>query len=124
MKVLVVVAAFMASVGVPATAFGQVPERFLETWVVDANATAKTIADDPNMAPENKLGWTERWLASGAGVEVTGGSITFSGLEGGTIDLPVALEEDLADLAILSSVIPGRSRQRLHCVDHRKRRSG
>ena len=111
MKVLTAVAAFTVTVGVPATAFGQVPDRFLGSWVVDAEATAKTIADDPDMAPENKPGWTERWLASGAEVEITRGSITFSGLEGGTIDLPVALDEDLADRAVLSAVIPGRSRQ-------------
>ena len=111
MKALTAFAAFTVAAGVPPTAVGQVPVRFLGTWVVDAEATASTIAADPSMAPENKPGWTERWLASGAELEITRSSITFSGLEGGTLDLSVALQEDSGDRTLLSAVIPNPSRQ-------------
>ena len=111
MKALTAFAAFTVAVGVPPTAVGQVPARFLGTWVVDAEATASTIAADISMPPENKAGWTKRWLASGAELEITRTSITFRGLEGGTIDLSVALQEDSEDRTLLSAVIPDPSRQ-------------
>ncbi len=73
MKYLTAVIAIAAIAAAPTTAYGQVPVSFLGTWVVDAAGTASRIAADPGMAPENKPGWTERWLASGAELE-TGGS--------------------------------------------------
>jgi len=111
MKALTTFAAFTVALGVPPTAVGQVPARFLGTWVVDADLTAKTIADDPSMVPENKPGWTERWRASGAELEITSTAIFFRGLEGGTIDLTVTLQGDSGDRTVLSAAIPGPSGQ-------------
>jgi len=62
MKYLTAVIAIAAIAAAPTTAYGQVPVSFLGTWVVDAAGTASRIAADPGMAPENKPGWTERWL--------------------------------------------------------------
>ncbi len=111
MKALTAFAAFAVAVVVPPKAVGQVPARFLGTWVVDAEATASTIAADPNMDPENKPGWTERWLSSGTEVEIAGTSITFRHLEGATFDLAVSLEDDSGDRTLLSAVLPDPSRQ-------------
>ena len=91
MKYLIAVIAISAIAGPPATAHGQVPVSFLGTWVVDAQKTASRIAADPNMAPENKPGWTERWLASGAELEITDDAIGLRNLEGGSIILSITL---------------------------------
>ena len=111
MKALTAFAAFTVVVGVPATAAGQVPVRFLGIWVVDAEATASTIAADPDIYPDNKPGWTERWLTSGAEVEITEASIAFRHLEGATFDLAVSLEDDAEDRTLLSAVLSDPSRQ-------------
>jgi hypothetical protein len=111
MKSLTVVIAIAAIAGSPATAYGQVPMSFLGTWVVDAGETAARIAADPSMAPENKPGWTERWLASGAELEITDDALSVRGLEEGPITLSVTLAEDMGDGTLLAAVLPGSSRQ-------------
>ncbi len=86
-------------------AFAEVPERFLGTWVVDKEATARTIADDPNMAPENKPGWTKRWLEVGAEARITESAISFHGLGERPMTAAVVLEEDSRDRTLLSAVM-------------------
>ena len=93
------------AVALTSAIFGEVPERFFGTWVVEGEATARTIADDPNMAPENKAGWTKRWIESGVEVQITESLVSFHGLEPRPINISVALEEDSTDRTLLSAVI-------------------
>ena len=109
MKSLAAAITIIAFVGAPGTALGQVPDSFLGAWVIDAEGTASRIASDPSMAPENKSGWTERWLGSGAGLEITSNGISLLGLEGGAINLSVNLAEDMGDGTLLSAVLPDPS---------------
>ncbi len=111
MRYLTAVIAIAAIAGAPTTVHGQVPVSFLGTWVVDAGATAGRIAADPSMAPENKPGWTERWLASGAELEITDDAIILRGLEGGSIILSITLAEDMGDATLLSAILPDPSGQ-------------
>jgi hypothetical protein len=93
----------------PTTTYGQVPDSFLGRWVVDAGETASRIASDPNMAPENKPGWTERWLASKAELEINDDTISFRGLEGGSVIFSISLAEDMSDGTLLSAILPDPS---------------
>jgi hypothetical protein len=111
MKYLTRVISLTAIAAAPTTAYGQVPASFLGTWVVDAGETASTIAADPSMAPENKPGWTERWLASGAELEITDAEISLRNLEGGSIVLSITLAEDMGDATLLSAILPDPSGQ-------------
>lgn len=86
-------------------AFAEVPERFLGTWVVDKEATARIIADDPNMSPENKPGWTKRWLEVEAEARITERAISFHGFDNRPMTASVVLEEDSKDRTLLSAVM-------------------
>ena len=86
-------------------AFAEVPERFLGTWVVDKEATARTIADDPNMSTENKPGWTRRWLEVEAEARITESAISFHGFDDRPMTASVVLEEDSRDRTLLSAVM-------------------
>jgi hypothetical protein len=61
------------------------------------------------MAPENKPGWTERWLASGAELEITDDTISLRNLEGGSIVLSITLAEDMGKATLLSAILPDPS---------------
>lgn len=111
MKYLTAVITITAIAAAPTTAYGQVPASFLGTWVVDATETAITIAADPSMAPENKPGWTERWLASGAELEITDDEISIRNLGGGSIVLSITHAEDMGDATLLSAILPDPSGQ-------------
>ena len=111
MRYLTAVIAIAAIAGAPTTVYGQVPVSFLGTWVVDSGATAGTIAADPSMASENKPGWTKRWLASGAELEITDDAIILRGLEGGSIILSITLAENMGDATLLSAILPDPSGQ-------------
>jgi len=111
MKYLTAVIAIVAIAGAPTAAYGQIPVSFLGTWVVDAGGTANRIAADPGMAPENKPGWTERWLASGAELEITDDAINIRNLEGGSIILSITLSEEMGDATLLSAILPDPSGQ-------------
>ncbi len=111
MKTLVAMVTTVLVVGAPGSANGQVPESYRGVWVINAAGTASRIASDPSMAPENKPGWTERWLASGAGLDITSDEISLHGLEGGSISLAVTLAEDIVDGTLVSAIFPGPSGQ-------------
>jgi len=86
-------------------AVAEVPDRFLGNWIIDKEATAKTIADDPNMPPENKPGWTKRMTAMEVGMRISEKTISFLGFETGPMTATVVLEEESADSAMLSAVM-------------------
>ncbi len=111
MKYLTAAIAIATFAGAPTTAHGQVPVSFLGTWVVDAERTASRIAADTSMAPENKPGWTERWLASGAELEITEDVISLHNLGGSSIILSITLAEDMGDATLLSAILPDPSGQ-------------
>jgi hypothetical protein len=111
MKTLVAMVTTVLVVGAPGSANGQVPESYRGVWVINAAGTASRIASDPSMAPENKPGWTERWLASGAGLDITSDEISLHGLEGGSISLAVTLAEDIVDGTLVSAIFPSPSGQ-------------
>lgn len=95
----------MAGVLLCAPSFATVPDQYLGTWILDEEATTRTIADDPNMPAENKVGWTKRMLAMKVGMRISEKSISFHGFETGPMTASVVLEEELADSTILSAVI-------------------
>jgi len=94
------------SLGVTASPLlGQVPDRFLGSWVVDGPATSTTIAADPDMPPANKSQWTERWLSSDAELQITDKSVLINGLEGGQISLSVASAANSESATVLSATL-------------------
>lgn len=105
MRAIIANSFFVVAIAFALEASGQVPHRFVGTWIVNAASTSATIAADPNMTPENKPGWTRRWLESGAEFEVSETSITFRSPETGVMTFSVTSAEDLGDHIAISASI-------------------
>ncbi len=99
----------VVAIGFASDVSGQVPDRFVGMWTVDAASTTDTINADLNMTPENKPGWTQRWLESGAELEIIPSSIVFRSPETGLVDFSVSTAEDLGDHVVISAAVQGPS---------------
>ena len=101
MRSLPILIAVAATCGVTSVVCAQVPRPFLGTWAVDAEGTTRTISADPTMAVENKPGWTERWLTSGAELEIVETAIHVWGVGPGQMTFSVTQAETMTDGTLL-----------------------
>jgi len=111
MRAIVVNTVLVFAIGFASDVSGQVPDRFVGMWIVNAASTSDVISADPNMNPENKPGWTKRWLDSEAELEIIENSITFQSPDSGTMDFSVTSAEDLVNRVVISAAIRGPSLQ-------------
>lgn len=111
MRAIIASTVFVVAIGFASNVSGQVPDRFVGLWIVNAASTSDAISADPNMDPDNKPGWTKRWLDSGAELDVIESSIEFRSPESGTMDFSVTSAEDLVSHVVISAAIRGSSLQ-------------
>lgn len=111
MRTTIAIISLVIGFSTPLGVSGQVPDQFIGLWSVHHAKTTEAISADPDMYPDNKPGWTQRWLAPGIQLEIAETSITFRSSETGEIDISIDTATDLEDHTTLSAAMKSPSGQ-------------